>query len=370
MKVLLIIDSLSLGGAERVLATLAHAGRGVGLDFDALVLSEAADGRTQMLRTLRDAGLAPQFAGVRALRDPLAVPRLARWIRASGCDVVHSHLEYSTVLGTVAAKAMGVPAVSTLHHMPEQLPVRERAKEALAVAIGGRGDALIFVSHAARSAFATRYRPRPSWQVLHNGIDLSSFYPGEEVPPPQLALEPDALVVTMVAAMRGRKGHDLMLDSWSQVVRGASTACLVLVGSGPEESALRQRARNLGIQDSVRFVGQSQDVASILRASSVVVLPSETEALPTVLIEAGGCGVPAVATDVGGVADVIEDGITGLLLPIGDGRQLVAHLLRLLDDSVLRMTMGAAARARVEQRFDMHRWAEQLKQVYAGAADR
>jgi glycosyltransferase involved in cell wall biosynthesis len=320
-----------------------------------------------MLSMLERSGLKPSFLSIPRLVSPKAIPVLARTIRNSGCDVVHAHLEYAATLAPAAARLVGRPAVCTFHHIPHRLPVKEAVKERLAVTIASRSQAMIFVSSASMQAFAARYRSNPtSWICIHNGVDLSRFNPAPASFPPELGISEGSAVATLVAAMRGGKGHEAALAIWPSVVAQVPGARLLFIGSGPEEADLRRRADAAGMGDAVVFAGTRADVSRLIRASSLVLLPSESEALPTALIEAAACGRAAVATAVGGVPEVVSHGQTGLLVPVGDVRALSAAIVALLSDRERRVTMGTAARVLAEERFDMYRWARKLRSVYDG----
>src|SRR6266545_2021553 len=179
LRVLIIIDSFSFGGAEKLLAVLSRAAPSAGLDLEVASLAPFSLDRTGMLPVLQEAGLPFSFLDIPRLAYPAAVPRIARAVKESGCDIVHAHLGYSAVLAPVAARVAGRRCVATLHHMPEDLPLRERLKERMAVASSGMLGTLVFVSDASRREFARRYRERPeTWQVAYNGVDLTSFSPG------------------------------------------------------------------------------------------------------------------------------------------------------------------------------------------------
>lgn len=368
MRVLAIIDTLSFGGAEHLLATLAAAAPGADLHLEVASMTPADDERRAMHPVLEAAGLAPRYLGVRKLRDPAAIPRVAAAIRASGCDVVHAHLATAATLVPPAARMAGVPAVCTMHHVPGELPPRERFKERLAVASGGRSRALIFVSDGARRAFAERYRPNPrTWTVVHNGLDLSSFHVAPASPPADLAIPAGVPLVSLVAVMRGPKRHDVAVAAWPRVLDAVPEARLLLVGDGEQGPALRAQVARLGLADRVVFAGPRRDVARLLQASDLALLPSETEALPTSLIEAAACGRAAVATRVGGVPEVVEHGRTGLLVAPGDPGALADAVVTLLGDPGRREEMGRRARQLAEERFDMHVWARTLRRVYQHA---
>lgn len=368
LRVLAIIDSLSLGGAENLLATLARAASGAGLELQVASIDPLVNGHGVMHAGLKASGIEPCFLGIPGLASPGAIPRLARAIRDSGCDVVHAHLEYAATLAPLAARLVGRRTVCTFHHVPHGLSPREGLKERLAVAVASRSDGVIFVSSASMDAFAARYRHgRSRWMVIHNGVDLSTFTPDPASFPDDIDIPAGVPVAALVAAMRGGKGHDRAIEAWPSVVQRLPDARLLLVGSGPDEDRLRRRARATGFGEHIVFVGARRDVSRLMRAASLIVLPSESEALPTTLIEAAACGRAVVATSVGGIPEVVVDGITGVLVAPGDVSALADAIVDLLADRRRRRAMEVAARRTAEERFDMHAWARRLRSVYEHA---
>jgi glycosyltransferase involved in cell wall biosynthesis len=373
VRVFVVIDSFAFGGAENLLGVLAAAAPDAGIELEVASLAPRSQGRVSLLPVLESAGLDVTFLDVHRLADLTAVVRIARAIRASGCDVVHAHLGYSATLVPMAARLAGRPCVSTLHHVPQDLPFRERIKERLSVSVAGRLGKLVFVSDASRREFARRYRERDTWRVLHNGVELSSFTPGEDTWPVELPLPAGAPVCTIVAALREPKGHRTAIDAWPRVMAAVPDARLLIVGDGPERRRLQRHAETAGLAGNVAFAGTRQDVPRLLRASTIAALPSHTEALPTVLIEAAACGRAVVAASVGGVPEVVSDGHTGLLVPPGDTAAFAEAVTVLLTQPGLRADMEVAARRLAEQRFGVDRWAARLRALYeerssAGAA--
>jgi glycosyltransferase involved in cell wall biosynthesis len=179
-------------------------------------------------------------------------------------------------------------------------------------------------------------------------------------------------VATVIGHMRHGKGHDTALDAWPAVLAAHPDARLLLVGDGPGMPALRRRAAELGVAGRVVFAGARDDMPDVLRASDLVLLPSRIEALPTVLVEAAACGVPAVATRVGGVPEVVADGETGWLFAPPPGPDATARAVRAaLDvrrtDPARFAAVGRAARARARTRFDAGVWANRLATAYRAA---
>jgi len=368
MKVMMVIDALHLGGAERVLATLSHVAPDAGFHFVVDVLSPPGSRRSMMQPVLEAAGVPIKYLSIRRLADPRALPRLVAAIRASQCDLVHAHLEYAATLVPLAARIAGRPAVCTFHHTAVPLGRKEAAKERLAVASANRSANVIFVSEASRASFARVYGgARTNWSVIENGVDLDLFTPEPAPMPDELDVPDGAPVVGIVGALRWRKGHHVALAAWPAVRSRIPNARLVIVGEGPEGATLRDQAQTLGIADSVIFAGMRTDVARLMRASTVLALPSQHEALPTTLMEAAACGRAVIATDVDGVPEVVADGSTGLLVPFGDADALAEATTELLENEARREQMQVNARRLAEERFDAGRWARRLSAAYEQA---
>lgn len=370
MRVLQIIDSFSFGGAERLLAAMNTIAPAHGLEMTVASLAPYSPERTASLDVLTAAGLRPSFIGARRLLDPSGIPRVCRAIRAARADVVHAHLGYSATLAPLAARIVGVPCVSTLHHLPSpDRSRRELLKERLWVRSADHGAALIFVSEAARRATEAIVGPaRPTWRVLHNGVDLSRYVPRTGVErgplPPDLEAQvpAGAPVVTIVAALREAKGHSFAIGIWDAVRSAVPDAVLLIAGTGEFEPQLRAMAGA-----GVVFAGSREDVPQILAGSTIAMLPTLTEALPTTMIEAAASGLPVVATTVGGTPETVEDGRTGLLVPPADPQALKAAVIALLTDPGRRAELGAAGRQLAEDRFDLGGWVQHLAGIYSDA---
>lgn len=373
MKLLVVIDSLSFGGAENMVATLGRLAQSVGLEVEVASLAGPTGERALWRPVLERAGLRLHFLSIPRLLHPGAVPTIARVVRESRCDVVHAHLGYAVTLTPAAARLVGRRTLCTFHHVPRPESGREAIREPLSIAAANRSAGVVCVSRASLEGFAARYRVRRrKWGVLHNGVDLVRFAPapgpGPAAPPADLGIPPGVPVVSLVAHLRHEKGHPEAIDAWPEVLRSVPEARLLIVGDGPMEAQLRKRVTQLGLQHRVHFAGVRRDIPAVLRGTSVALLPTHIEALPTALIEAAGCGVPAVATWVGGVPEVVEDGVTGLLFERGDAAAIPRAVVSLLTDEARRAGMGRAARARAEEHFDAERWARRLRVVYDEAA--
>ncbi|MBP1632913.1 MAG: putative glycosyltransferase, partial [Acidobacteria bacterium] len=306
VRVLYLIDSLGPGGAEHLLAAYLPFLRRAGVIPTVVALQEQQG--NPVARRIAAQGIPVCELGIRRLRQRGAFGRVRRAIAAADPEVVHTQLEFAAVLGIPAARRLGLATVATLHTIDEPPPRSRLALHFRAMAWAlRRARRVIAVSDITRSHYLARARLRPERVVtIHNGIDPTAFQFGPEVRPAVRAewgLEPDAPVLATVAVQREPKGIQHMLAALPQVAAGFPAVRYLLVGDGPHRAALEQQVADLGLGDRVTFTGAREDVPRLLAAADLFVLPSLTEALPTVLAEAMAAGLPIVATTVGGIPE-------------------------------------------------------------------
>jgi glycosyltransferase involved in cell wall biosynthesis len=258
----------------------------------------------------------------------------------------------------IAAWLDDVPTVATLRGWTAE-DAKVRFFEWLDRKSLRRHDAITVVSKTLRDQ-AIREGVAPArvfW--VPNAIDLS------QLPPPRLrddvcreiGADPKQPLVGAVGRLSPEKGHRVLLDAFRSLLRSAPGARLVLVGDGPEESALRRQAKDLGLSESVTFMGLRKDGQPIIGALDVMALPSFSEGMPNVVLEAFAYGIPVVATAVGGVPDMV-DGRCGWIVPSGDPDSLAAALTETLRDRREAEHRARQARTVLEQRFTVGRQAE------------
>jgi len=370
MRVAVLIDGLGWGGAETLLADFAAGAGAAGLELHVGYLIDKEG--SPAAQRLRERGVEPVHVPVRGLVDPGSLLAVRRHLREVAPDVVHTHLGYADLLGGVAARSLGLPVVSTIHVTRWDDGGRERLKLRLMdLARAGCARRIICVSEAARAAFlGARRGPPRRVVVVPNGVQGR---PADAAAAARVRAElgvgADDVVLTMLSVLRPGKGHEAAFTAVARLRADGLPVVLVVCGTGPSEHALRDAAAPLGA--AVRFAGHRDDVMAVLAASDVVVHPSEHEALPTALIEAAAASRPVVATRVGGIPEIVQDGAGGILVPAPAGpAELAAALAALVGDRERREQLGAAARARFEERFAADRWAAAVREVYrvAGAA--
>lgn len=293
--------------------------------------------------------------------DVTALRALRALIRSVRPHLVHTHSTKAGLLGRLAARAEGVVAIHTAHawSFSDGLPLQRKAFAVPVEAAVGRVTRRFLVVSDADRRIALRYHVAREDQlrVVHNGVvDV----PGRAVPG-----APGEPSVVMVARMAAPKDHALLLRAFAAVkVPGR----LVLVGDGPDRPAVEAAVRELGIGGRVRLVGVSNEVARHLAEAQLAALISKQEGFPLVILEAMRAGLPVIASDVGGVREAVEEGVTGTLVARGDEAGLTRALTSLLTSADRRAAMGAEARRVYEERFTVERMLGGVWAAYAELA--
>lgn len=305
------------------------------------------------------------------LVSPRALAGLVRVLCTLRPAVVQSHGARTNVYTRLAGRLARVPVVlSTVHNSLfdyEVHPLRRRAYVLAESATSVLADRVIAVSGAVARDLVRRYRMAPARVVtVRNGIDADAFLPSRptEAVRRELGLAPGDRPVAVVARFTEQKGHVHLLEALPAVAARVPAVRCLLVGDGPLRPALEARAAALGLAGLCRFTGARDDVADLLAAAEIAVLPSRSEGLPFVLLEAMALGKPVVATAVGGVPEVVENGDTGLLVASGDVPGLAAALTRLLAEPEAARAMGARGAARVRRDFPLAGMARALEALY------
>ena len=276
-----------------------------------------------------------------------------RWCRANRFAIVHAVDTTANIFGLPGAALAGVPVrIGTRRELKIG-----RTALALVAQRGAYGCAHVIVANAQAAADRLRLEhvARHKVAIVPNGLDVARFA--------ARPLQPPLRRVVMVANLRPEKGHDVLLDAASHVLARFPDARFQLIGSGSEYRRLVALADARGVSHAVSFLGHCETVPERLAAADVFVLPSRSEALPNALLEAMAAGLPVVASAVGGILEVIDEGRTGLLVPAGDPRALADAVSRLMSDGALATRLGAAARAHAA-RYSFDRMVAAFENVY------
>lgn len=352
---------MRMGGAERItVALLPHIDRQRITPIVGVLSTEGESPLGEQLGEVQRLDLE-----AKRLLDPAALRRLLRFIEAEQIDLIHAQLQYATIFAAIAKQVRGVPMVVTRHLIADdEANWREAFRNKIERWTVKRYAAkMITVSDAAQHYYANLTEmPPQQFQTIYNGIDLSRFAASADKATlrASLGLPTDATIVCMVGVMRQGKGHTVLIEAAKQL----PDAYFILVGDGELRPELEAQASDLIAQNRLLFMGQRLDIPDILNASDIFVLPSDSEALPTVLIEAGAARLPVVATRVGGIPEIIQDGQTGIIIPPKNPATLADVLRGLISDSAKRESMGAGAYAHIQAHFTLEQQAAATMALY------
>ena len=374
IRVLHVITRMNVGGPARHVLALTAALRGLGHEtLIAFGTPEPGEGE-----------LGPEgepSVRIAALRRPLdpasdqrAITELTRLITRFRPDVVHTHMAKAGALGRSAARRVkGSAVVHTFHgHVLEGYFASPSNSAFMAAErrLAKRTDALVAVSSSTRDDLLALGIGRPEqWRVLPLALDLEPILRSRIEPAEarrSLGLPAEMPLVGIVGRLVPIKNHVLFLDAARRVLERIPAATFVIAGDGELHQMLELEAESLG--DRVRFLGWVRDLPALYAALDVVALTSLNEGTPVALIEAAAAGRPVVATDVGGVSEVVEDG--GYLVPSSDGQALADAIESLLGDPEVRDRMGAAGRERVGGRYSAERMGSVMAGLYVELLER
>lgn len=318
---------------------------------------------------LLDMGVVIVQLDMKGFADFSVTARLARVLRENGIRILHTHRVRPDLVGRISGWWAGVPVnVSTQHFTGEwdergQLVGRlVRLLYRLTLPLTQK---IVNISRGEMEVMAAEGVPPSMMQVIHNGTDGEIFFPTG----PQLdqAVSQDVegpLVVGCVAFLSKRKGINYLIDAFRLVTDRHPRARLEIVGDGEERSALQRQIAALGLEGSVALLGNRVDVPRLMNGFDVVVLPSVWEPFGLVVAEAMACGKPVVATNVGGIPEIVEHGRTGLLVPPAKVEPLAGALSTLLDSKDWRRRLGDAGRQRFLEAFDSRIMAAGYQAMY------
>jgi glycosyltransferase involved in cell wall biosynthesis len=300
--------------------------------------------------------------------DARAAWELLRIIRSYRPDLIHTHHSKAGTLGRLGAILAGVPRVHTFHgHVFEGYfsPRMSAAIVNLERLLATRTSRLIALGPAQRADLLQRGIGRPDqYDLVPLGLDLDRYRGADRtLARRRLGLDPDETVIVMVGRVVPIKRVDRLLRAFVVANGQRADTRLYVIGDGSERPELEQQAASAGVAAAVTFLGWRTDTPDWYAAADIVALSSDNEGTPLTLIEAGAAGRPVVATRVGGVADVVEDEVTGLLASVDDEPALAAALLRLVNDRGLADRLGRAAPDHVA-RFGVARLIDDLDRIY------
>ncbi len=365
-----IIDGLGMGGAERLMIPIfQHLDRNL---FTPRICVLQSKGDNPLAEDIRALGVSVDELSISRLRDLDAIPRLRNYLREHRMALVHTQLEFSNILGNIAAKTLRLPSVCTVHVLPSD-EARAKSKlhqQAEWLALRQFCDRVLTVSEETRQSYVVRSGiPARKLTALYNGIDLSPYLRLDsdlvrDSVREEFRIPRDALLIVTVAVLRPPKGIDRMIQAMPAVLDALPNAYYLIVGDGTHRQELEKETKRLNLSERVVFAGMQKDIPRFLVASDLFVLPTLTEALPTVLAEAMAARLPIVASAVGGIPEMVTDGANGFLVPPSQPSELSRTCLAILSSEPMRRKMGEIGWQVVNQKFKIENQVRKLEQIY------
>jgi glycosyltransferase involved in cell wall biosynthesis/peptidoglycan/xylan/chitin deacetylase (PgdA/CDA1 family) len=305
----------------------------------------------ERLQALGEVALFP-IHGFRQAHTMRQLRAFADWCREKQIQVLHTCELYSNVFGLPGGALAGVPVrIGSRRGFVESPGLQTLQRAGYAAA-----HRVVANSQAAAERLRTEFVPDHKILVIPNGIDPAAFAPHRYSSSPRR--------ITMVACLREEKRIDVLVRAMPQILARYPDATLDLAGEGRCRGELTALANELGVADRVRFLGHRDDVPTVLEAADIFVLPSRSEAFPNSVMEAMAAGVPVVASNVGGIPELVRDGYNGRLVPPGNADALANAVLGLLDHPEQVEQFGRNGRGIVEQTYSFDRMVDQFETLY------
>jgi glycosyltransferase involved in cell wall biosynthesis len=316
--------------------------------------------QARILERAQEAGFETFAVDMRGALDLPALFRLRSTIQRFRADIVNTHSGRDTQLVGMAARSIfgRRPRIVRTRHLA--LPITSKFSYSVLP------DHVVTVSKFVEKSLVDAGVPREKITTVVTGIDFSRYERSAVAGDlrEELGLDDSALLVGTVAILRGKKGHSDILDAVPAVLQRFPNVHFVFAGDGPQQENLSRRIAAEGLGEKVHLLGLRRDVTNVLASLDVFVLPTHQEALGTAFIEAGAMGLPVVASDVDGVPEVVQDGQSGLLVPVKNGPAIAEAICRLLADPIFRQGMGANGAQFVRRKFSRQAMAQGMEDLY------
>ena len=330
-KILLVIGQLSVGGAERQLVYLAS-----NLDkskYEVLVCSFSSDVTSRNL--LDESGIPLAVIPKKMSPDLIRPFQLFRLVKNFKPDLIHSYLFVANTWSRIVGKIFGIPVIISERNAAPKKPLYMTILNRF---LYGLGDLLIANSQAgADLVVRNKEFPKEKIRVVYNGLPIDKYTVNYDEKnkseiKSHFGIPDDAKVIGVIGRLHYQKNHELLFESFKTVLEKNPNCVLLCIGDGPRHEDLLGLAKSLEIDDKVIFAGERKDVQDFLSIMDVMVLPSRWEGLPNVILEGMATKCPVVATDVGGVGELIQEGKTGFLINSGDKKSLTQRIIYVLNN--------------------------------------
>jgi len=359
IRLLFVIPTLVRGGAEKQLTLLACGLPRGEFDVHVAVLTHTGP----LEDSLCDAGIAVTVIGKRWKFDPLSYLRLRRFIVALRPDIIHTWLFAANAYGRQAAASAGVRHIIAGERCVDSW--KGAWQWAIDRFLARCSERIVTNSTGVKEFYVSRGLPSEKFVVIPNAVEPAVLEPVNRVELlTELRLPPNTRLIGAVGRLWPQKRVKDLIWAADLLKSMRDDAHLIIVGDGPQRSRLERYREQNEISDRVHFLGERSDVPRLMQHFDLLWLGSEYEGQSNAILEAMAAGVPVIATDIAGNRDMVVDGVTGYLVPVGDRFEFARRAHWLLDDEALRRKLGAAGQKRVLRKFTVAHMVERHANLY------
>ncbi len=364
MKILHLISSSGLLGAERVLLEIAEYSKREGLEVGIGVFQNSQNPNLELAEVAKGQGFDVKIFPCSGRFDNNAIRSIKDYVYNTGVNIIHSHNYKSNFYARRALSDNNIRWVVTNHGR------RSGSKLLLYNLLDGfivrYADRVVGVSKEITNKMKLTGIDSKKICLIENGVSLDRYQKriASESIRESLGIRKDVLVIGTVGALTKEKGHVYFLNAAQEVNRIFPRVVFLFVGDGTQRPYLENRASKLGIADKVIFAGMRKDIREILSILDVFVLPSLNEGLPMALLEAQAARIPVVATRVGAIPDVLEDGVTGILIPPKEPEAIAEAIVMILSDKNLASGIAQKGFERVRDNFSSEKMGDKYLSIY------
>ncbi len=364
IKVVHLLYSLEMGGAERlVLSIVKHLDRS---KYDGIIYSFKGG---SLERELIRSKINYHVVGKKSRFDAQFPLKLHEALTRERVQVLHCHLFSPNFWGRIVGKVCGIKSIITTEHsMAYRKSFSQKVTERMLCVLSSK---IVAVSEAVRQSQIDQGKIPPERIVtIRNGLEVDAVtaaangIEGRKILRDQFGVKDDELLILSVGRLIVAKGYENLLLAMPRILESVKKAKLIITGEGPLDGELKKLTQDLRISDKVIFTGLRHDVYNIIAASDLCVMSSVREGLSIALLEYMALGKPVVATDVGANAEVIEQGKSGLIVPIKSSNAIADAVINLINDMNAARRMGDSARQRINNNFNIIETVRQLENLY------
>jgi len=359
--VLQLVEDLGTGGLEKVIVDIAENLNAE--QYKVIVWCVARGG--EIADELISKGIDVKILGIRSYYNPFNILRLVNLFKKVNPDILHTHTYFSNTIGRIAAKLTRIPIIIT--HVQNTYWNYTKRNLFIERLLSYFTDKIICCSDAVKDFVLGYEKISPQKVVtIYNGIALDKFNQSIDVASfrDSLGIRDNELLIATVASLTPKKGHKYFLDSVADIVKTYKNIKCLIVGDGPLRKELEEYVKTLSLDYYIIFTGIRNDIPNLLRAADIFVLPSLIEGLGIAAIEAMASGIPVVATNVGGLSEVVKDGISGILVPPKDSEALSGAIMSLLKDSQAAKQMGDEGHKISREKFSSKMMIRKIEGLY------